>query len=153
MTLENVPNTGMAVTVDIGEANNIHPKNKQEVGRRLALWALTKNYGRNIDFSGPIYKKMKAEHGKIYLTFTHGEGLVAKGGGLKNFAIAGENRNFVPARAVIKDGSIIVETPEVKVPVAVRYGWADDPEGCNLYNVAGLPASPFRTDSWAEISK
>ena len=150
-----VPNTGMAVTTDLGDAdvNNIHPKNKQDVGCRLALWAMAKTYGKNIEYSGPLYKNMKVEAGKIHLTFTHiDSGLIAKGGELKGFTIAGADRRFVPATASIKDGVVIVESSDMKQPVAVRYGWSDVTTECNLYNAAGLPASPFRTDDWPGIT-
>ncbi|MDO8302392.1 MAG: sialate O-acetylesterase, partial [Sedimentisphaerales bacterium] len=145
-----VPNTGMAVTTDIGDVNNIHPANKQEVGRRLALWALAKTYGyKRLQYSGPIYKSMKVEDDKVYLTFTHADdGLVAKGGELKGFTIAGADQKFVSARGAVKKGMVIVESPDMKKPVAVRYGWSDVTTECNLYNDAGLPASPFRTDDW-----
>lgn len=149
-TLE-LPNTGMAVTTDIGEVNSIHPRNKQEVGRRLALWALAKSYGKNIEYSGPIYKSMKVEDGRFYLTFTHADGLVAKGGELKGFTIAGTDHKFVPAVATIKDETVIVESTDVKQPAAVRYGWSDVTAECNLYNSVGLPGSPFRTDDWPGI--
>ncbi|MFA6187374.1 MAG: sialate O-acetylesterase [Phycisphaerae bacterium] len=148
-----VPNTGMAVTTDIGDANNIHPKNKQEVGRRLALWAMAKTYGKKIEYSGPVYKNMKVDAGKIHLTFIHADGgLVVKGGELKGFTIAGDDKKFVPAKAAIKDGTVIVESSEVKEPAAVRYGWSDVTTECNLFNAAGLPASPFRTDDWPGVT-
>jgi sialate O-acetylesterase len=151
-TLE-LPNTAMAVTLDIsGDPRAIHPKNKQEVGHRLALCALAKTYGKHIEYSGPLYKSMKVESGKICLTFTHTEGLVAKGDELKGFTIAGADQKFVPAHAVIKDGTVIVEHSEVKDPVAVRYGWSDVIGECNLFNAAGLPASPFRTDNWPGVT-
>jgi len=145
-----VPKTGMAVTIELGEANNIHPKNKQDVGKRLALWALAEVYGKDIVYSGPIYKDMKREDGRIILSFDHVDGgLVAKGGKLRGFAIAGEDRQFVWAEAGIEGDTVVVSSPEVKQPVAVRYAWASNPD-CNLYNKAGLPASPFRTDQWEQ---
>jgi len=149
-TLDNVPNTGMAVTIDItGDANNVHPPNKQEVGRRLALWALAKTYGKDIEYSGPLYQGMKVDGNKVCLSFTHVDGgLVAKGGELNSFTIAGADRKFVSAHAAIRNGTVIVESSDVNEPVAVRYAWADNPEGCNLYNAAGLPASPFCTNDW-----
>jgi len=144
-----VPNTAMAVAIDIGEADDIHPKNKQDVGRRLALGALKLAYGRDIVHSGPIYKSMTTENGAIRLRFGHvGSGLIAKDGGvLKGFAVAGEDRRFVWAEAHIDGDSVVVSSRQVARPVAVRYGWADNPD-CNLYNREGLPASPFRTDDW-----
>lgn len=146
-----VPNTGMAVTIDIGEAGDIHPKNKQDVGKRLALWALGTTYGKQIVYCGPLYKSMSKQQGKIVIQFDHaGGGLVAKGGeALKGFAIAGEDKKFVWADARIEGPAVVVSSPQVKDPVAVRYAWASNPN-CNLYNKAGLPASPFRTDNWQE---
>lgn len=145
MTLS-VPNTGMAVTIDIGDANNIHPKNKQEAGRRLALWALAKTYGRKLAYCGPIYKSMKLDGNKIILHFDYAEnGLVCKDEMLKGFTIAGADEKFVPAEAEIVGDTIAVSCKEIANPVAVRYGWANNPL-CNLYNKEGLPASPFRTD-------
>jgi len=148
MTLE-LPNTGMAVTVDIGDAKDIHPKNKQEVGKRLALWALANTYGKDVVYSGPIYKSMVKQGNKIVLSFDHiGGGLVAQGGEtLKGFAMAGADHKFVWADAKIEGDKIVVSCEKVPSPVAVRYAWADNPV-CNLYNKAGLPASPFRTDTW-----
>ncbi|NOZ24028.1 MAG: sialate O-acetylesterase [Planctomycetes bacterium] len=153
MTLS-LPNTGMAVTIDIGEADNIHPKNKVEVGKRLALCALGTVYGKDIVYSGPMYDSMKVEGNKIVVKFKHvGGGLEAKGGVLKQFAIAGEDKKFVWADAKIKgNDTVVVCSDKVARPVAVRYAWADNPEGCNLYNKEGLPASPFRTDDWAGIT-
>ena len=146
MTLA-LPKTGMAVIIDIGEANNIHPKNKQDVGKRLALWALARSYGKKLEYCGPIYKSMRVEGSKIILHFDHvGSGLVAGGGGpLKGFAIAGADRKFVWADAKIDGDTVVVSSDKVSEPAAVRYAWADNPV-CNLYNKEGLPASPFRTD-------
>jgi sialate O-acetylesterase len=166
-------NTGMAVIIDIGEANDIHPKNKQDVGKRLALWALAKTYGKKLVYSGPIYKLMKIEKHDILrhaiargekiekrdtecvirLFFDHvGSGLVARGGEpLKGFAIAGVDRKFVWADAKIDGETVVVSSDEVSKPAAVRYGWANNPV-CNLYNKEGLPASPFRTDAWPGIT-
>jgi sialate O-acetylesterase len=148
MTLE-LPNTGMAVTIDIGEAKDIHPKNKQDVGKRLALWALANTYGKDVVYSGPLYKSMLKKDNRIILSFDHvGDGLVAQGGEpLKGFAIAGADRKFIWAEAKIEGNRILVSSDKITDPVAVRYGWADNPV-CNLYNKAGLPASPFRTDTW-----
>ena len=152
MTL-NTPKTGMAVTIDIGEAEDIHPKNKQDVGKRLALNALAKDYHQDVVYSGPMYRSMIRENGKIRLMFDYCEGgLVAKGNKiLKGFAIAGEDRQFVWADAVIDGESVLVSSPSVQKPAAVRYAWADNPV-CNLYNGAGLPASPFRTDDWPGLT-
>jgi sialate O-acetylesterase len=148
MTLS-LPKTGMAVAVDIGDPADIHPKNKQEVGRRLALAAEAIAYGRNVVYSGPIYESMVVEGGKVRLRFKHTDGgLLAKGAAsLKGFELAGEDRKFVPAEAAIDGKTIVVRSGQVASPVAVRYAWADNPT-CNLYNKAGMPASPFRTDDW-----
>lgn len=150
MTLS-VPNTGMAVTIDIGE-KDIHPKNKQDVGKRLALWALAKTYGKDIVYSGPIYKSMKVDGNNVILTFDNvGSGLMAKGDSLKGFAIAGADRKFVWADAKIEGDTIVVSSDKVAAPVSVRYAWAINPV-CNLYNKEGLPATPFRTDTWPGVS-
>ena len=145
-----LPKTGTAVAIDIGDAKDIHPKNKQEVGRRLSLVARAKVYGENdLVYSGPRYKSMRIEGGKVILSFDHiGGGLVARGGKLKRFAIAGADKKFVWADAVIDGQNVIVSSAMVKEPVAVRYAYEGNPAGCNLYNKAGLPASPFRTDNW-----
>ena len=152
MTLS-YPNTGQAVIIDIGEADDIHPKNKQDVGKRLALWALVKDYGRELVYSGPMYKCMKKDGSEIALSFDHvGGGLVAKGGEpLKGFAIAGEDKKFVWADAKIEGDKVVVSSPDVADPVAVRYAWADNPI-CNLYNKEDLPACPFRTDEWPGVT-
>jgi len=149
MTLEKVPNVAMAITIDIGDADNIHPKNKQEAGRRLALAGLALAYKQNVVDSGPLFQAMKVEGPAIRVTFKEtAGGLVAKDGGvLKGFAIAGDDRHFVWADAKIDGDSVIVSSAAVAKPVAVRYAWADTPD-CNLYNSAGLPAAPFRTDDW-----
>ena len=145
-----LPNTGMAVTIDIGEWNDIHPVDKKDVGDRLALAAEKIAYGDDVVYSGPIYKSMKVEGNKIILSFTNvGSGLVAKGKeGLKYFSIAGADKHFVWAKAKIEGEKVIVWNDEIPNPVAVRYAWADNPEGANLYNEEGLPASPFRTDNF-----
>jgi len=144
-----VPNTAMAVIIDLGEWNDIHPLNKEDVGKRLALAAQKVAYGdKNVVHSGPIYRSMKIEGSKIIITFTNtGGGLVAKGDGqLKYFAIAGVDKKFLWAKAKIEGDNIVVWNEQVTNPVAVRYAWADNPEGANLYNKEGLPASSFRTD-------
>ena len=145
-----LPNTGMVVAIDIGEWNDIHPLDKKDVGYRFALAAEKLAYGDNIVYSGPIYKSMKIDGNKIILSFTHtGSGLIAKGDNkLKYFAIAGNNKKFVWANAKIENNKVVVWNDKVKNPVAVRYAWADNPDGANLYNKEGLPASPFRTDDF-----
>jgi sialate O-acetylesterase len=147
-----LPNTAMAVTIDIGEWNDIHPLDKKDVGRRLALAAENKAYGNTtIVSSGPVYESMKVDHNKVILTFSHiGGGLEAKGGDeLKSFAICGADKKFVWAHAEIRDDKVVVWSDDVTNPVAVRYAWADNPVGANLYNKEGLPASPFRTDEFS----
>ena len=152
MTLT-LPKTGMAVIIDIGDADNIHPKNKQDVGKRLALWALADTYGKKLVYSGPIYKSMKVDGGSIVLKFDHvGGGLVAKGDEtLKGFSVAGADRKFVWADAKIDGDTVVVSSDKVSEPAAVRYAWADNPV-CNFYNKEDLPASPFRTDKWPGVT-
>ncbi len=147
MTLS-LPKTGMAVIVDIGDAKDIHPKNKQDVGKRLAYWAQSQVYGKEMVYSGPIYESMKVEDGKARVAFKHtGSGLVAKGDKLTGFSVAGEDKVFHWADAKIDGNTIVVSCDKVAKPAAVRYAWADNPE-CNLYNKEGIPASPFRSDDW-----
>ena len=146
-------NTGQAVIIDIGDAKDIHPKNKQDVGKRLALNALSKDYHKRVVYSGPTYKSMKIKGKEIILSFKDTKGgLIAKGGTLKSFAIAGADQKFVWADAMIKGKKIYVSSDKVAAPVAVRYAWADNPE-CSLYNGAGLPASPFRTDTFTGVTQ
>jgi len=143
-------NTGMAVTVDIGNIDDIHPKNKQDVGKRLALWALAKDYGKtDIVYSGPLYKSMSVEGSKIRISFDHvGSGLKSRDGKpLTWFSIAGEDKKFVEAVAEIDGDTVLVFNDSVSNPVAVRFGWSNLAEP-NLSNKEGLPASPFRTDRW-----
>lgn len=144
-----IPNTALAVTYDVGEWNDIHPLNKKAVAQRLFLGARKAVYGEKVTASGPVYKDMTVDGDKIIITFTEtGRGLMAKGGELKHFAIAGADRKFVWADAIIKGNKVIVSSKEVQNPVAVRYAWADNPDGANLCNKDGLLASPFRTDDW-----
>ncbi|NMB82475.1 MAG: sialate O-acetylesterase, partial [Ignavibacteria bacterium] len=145
-----VINTGMAVIIDIGEWNDIHPLNKKDVGKRLALAARKLAYKeKNIVYSGPIYKSMRIKGNTIELSFNHaGSGLIAKGGELKQFSIAGSDKKFVWANAIIVKNKVVVWSDQIQNPIAVRYAWADNPEGANLYNKEGLPASPFRTDDF-----
>jgi sialate O-acetylesterase len=141
----------MAVTIDIGEWNDIHPLDKKDVGNRLALAAEKVAYGDDtINYSGPIYKSIEIDGNKIILSFENvNGGLIAKNGGeLKGFSIAGADKNFVWAQAKIENNRIIVWSNEISNPVAVRYAWADNPDGANLINKGGLPASPFRTDEY-----
>jgi sialate O-acetylesterase len=151
MTLA-APKTGMAVTIDIGDAADIHPKNKQDVGKRLALNALSIAYGQNNVPAGPLYRSMTVEGNKIRLQFHNvSGGLVAKGEKLSGFAICGADKKFLWATAQIDGDSILVSAEEVKEPIAVRYAWADNP-ACNLANKEGLPASPFRTDDFPGVT-
>jgi sialate O-acetylesterase len=146
LTLQKSPNTAMAVTADVGDANNIHPAHKEPVGARLALAARALAYGERIEYSGPLYQSMKTLGSRVTLTFSHiGGGLVAKDGPLKGFTIAGPDGKFVPAQAEIQGGTVVVSSPQVPNPTAVRYGWDFVPD-VNLFNADGLPASPFRTD-------
>ncbi|MCB0744353.1 MAG: beta galactosidase jelly roll domain-containing protein, partial [Ignavibacteriae bacterium] len=149
-----IKNVGMAVTLDIGNPEDIHPKNKFDVGKRLSLWALAKTYGKgNIVFSGPIYKSMKIEGDKIRISFDYvGSGLMSKGDTLTDFTIAGKNQQFYPAEAVIDGNTILVSSNDVKNPVAVRFAFANADEP-NLFNKEGLPASTFRTDNWEIITE
>ncbi len=151
MTLA-LPKTGMAVAIDIGEAGDIHPRNKQDVGRRLALAAQAVAHGKDIVYSGPLYQHMKVEGGAIRLFFTHtGSGLLCKGDALKGFAIAGADRSFQWADARIDGATVVVSAQGIANPVAVRYAWSINPV-CNLFNKEGLPASPFRTDNWPGVT-
>ncbi len=150
-----LPNTGMAVTIDIGNPTDIHPRNKQEVGRRLALDALAGTYGKDdVIYSGPMYKSMEKEGAKIRISFNHlGGGLISGDGkDLQGFLIAGSDRQFEEANAMIDGNDVIVWSDKVTRPAAVRYAWKDNPEECNLYNRAGLPANPFRTDDWPGVT-
>ena len=140
--------TGMAVTTDIGEERDIHPKNKQDVGARLALAARHIAYGESLTYSGPRYRQITREGAALRVWLDHtGKGLTAKGGDLRGFVISGEGREFVPAQARIDGSTILVSSPAISDPVAVRYNWASFPDG-NLYNADGLPASLFRSDTW-----
>ena len=148
-----IPNTGMVVTLDIGNPQDIHPKDKKDVGKRLSLWALAKTYGKeNIVYSGPIYKSMKVEGNKIRISFNYiGSGLYCKGDELTYFTIAGSDQVFHPANAIIENNTILVSSDEVKSPVAVRFAFKNTDEP-NLFNKEGLPASTFRTDNWDIIT-
>jgi sialate O-acetylesterase len=151
-----LPLTGMAVTIDIGDAEDIHPRDKQDVGFRLFLAARKIAYHENIVFSGPVYKSYTIEANRIVIAFEHtGNGLVArdKYGYVKGFAISGADQNFKWARAMIKGDQVVVFYTEVTETVAVRYAWADNPDDANLYNKEGLPAAPFRTDTWKGITQ
>jgi sialate O-acetylesterase len=152
LTSLHVPHTGMAVITDVGDEKDIHPRQKEPVGARVALAALAIAYGRPVAYSGPVYESIKVEGGKAILTFKHvGGGLVAKDGPLNGFAIAGDDRKFTNAQAEIHGSEVIAWSPKISRPVAVRYGWANYPLG-NLWNKDGLPASPFRTDDFPAVT-
>lgn len=145
---QHVPRSALVVTIDVGDEQDIHPRRKQPVGARLALAARGVAYGENIEFSGPIYDSMSVADDKVRLRFKHtGSGLVAKGGRLVGFTVAGEDRKFHPARAAIEGDTVVVSSDQVQKPVALRYAWLPYPQG-NLWNLDSLPASPFRTDSF-----
>ena len=146
-TVLSLRNTGMAVATDIGEAKNVHPHNKQDVGDRLARIALAKTYGKKMEFSGPVYQSLKIKGGTVRIKFSHADGLTAKDGTLKWFTIASADGKFVPAEAKIDGNTVVVSSLEVAAPVSVRYAWVNFPDGGHLYNAAGLPAAQFRTDA------
>jgi len=147
----NLPHTGMAVTIDVGEARDVHPHNKRPVAHRLALLALANDYGRNVSCYSPTYASMQVVGDSIRIKFEHApDGLITRGSILKGFQVAGADRNFVAAEARIEGDTVVVRSSTVAAPVAVRYGWDNYPEGmgCNLNSATGLPAAPFRTDDW-----
>jgi sialate O-acetylesterase len=155
MTLS-LPNTGMVVTTDIGETNDIHPKNKQDVGKRLAALALRNTYQKDVVASGPVYRSMKVDGSRVIVSFDNvGTGLNArdKYGYLKGFEIAGADQKFHYAKAHIEGNNVVVYNEVVTTPVAVRFAWADDAGEANLFNKEGLPAVPFRTDTWKGITE
>jgi sialate O-acetylesterase len=155
LTLQ-VPRTGMVVTTDIGDANDIHPLNKQDVGKRLAALALNRTYKKRMIDSGPIYKSLKIDGNKIILNFENiGGGLITtdKNGEVKGFEIAGNDQKFYEANAVIKGNTVVVSSEKVNAPIAVRFGWIGDASANNLFNKEGFPAVPFRTDDWKNVTK
>ena len=153
MTMLNTPNTATAVITDVGEEADIHPKKKKPVGDRLAIAARALACGHEIEYSGPIYKCMEVKDAAAVLSFDHlGGGLVAKGGKLTGFTVCGKDRKFVNAQAKIVGDTVVVSSPDVSQPAAVRFGWADFPV-VNLWNKAGLPASPFRTDDFPGLTE
>ncbi len=147
-----VPGTAMAVTIDIGDPANVHPKDKEPLGERLTAIALAKVYGRKVEWTGPVYVSMKVDGGAVRVKFSHAEGMTAKGGSLKWMQVAGADERFVDADAKVEGDTVVVSSAEIPAPMAVRYAWADYPAGANLYNGAGLPAAPFRTDSWDALT-
>jgi sialate O-acetylesterase len=143
-----LPATGQALAIDIGDPDNIHPGNKQEVGRRLALIAKARVYGLSVDYSGPVFSGATVEGGSIRVRFEFADnGLTAQGKPLQSFELAGADRRFHPASASISGSTVVVRSAEVPAPVSVRYAWQNAPEA-NLFNGAGLPATPFRSDDW-----
>ncbi len=146
MTLKNSPATAMVVTTDVGDANDIHPNQKEPVGARLALAARAIAYGESIEYSGPLFESVTYKEGKAIVSFSHtGKGLMAKEGDLQGFEIAGADAQFYPAQASIEGNSVLISHPQVSSPTSIRYGWANVPK-VNLFNQEGLPASPFRTN-------
>jgi sialate O-acetylesterase len=146
LSWQRTTNSAVIVTIDCGDATDIHPANKEPVGARLALAARALAYGESIEYSGPVFQSLQVKDQEVILNFTHlGEGLVSRDGALRGFTIAGADKVFHRALAEIRGDTVVVRATEVKEPVAVRYGWANVPDG-NLFNRAGLPASPFRTD-------
>ncbi len=155
LTYRNTPHTGMVVTTDNGDSLDIHPRNKKLVGERLSLWALKNEYGKkDVTASGPLYKAMQVDGNKIKLQFDFVDGglVTSDGKDLNEFTIAGEDQKFVPAKAIIQGDKIIVWSDDVSKPVAVRFAWRNVPKP-NFFNKAGLPASPFRTDSWKGVTE
>ena len=151
---QSLPHTGMAVTIDIGDPNDIHPTDKQDVGKRLAALALLRTYGLPDIASGPVYRSLRMAPGKVLVTFGDtGGGLVVKGTTLRGFELAGGDRHFYPADAAIEGDKILLSSDKVAQPEAVRYGWEDDASDANLFNREGYPACPFRTDDWPEITR
>ena len=150
-TAQQVPNCGLAVAIDVGDAEDIHPKNKQDVGRRLALWALAQVYGKKVESSVPVFESVSMSNGAARVKFAHvASGLTTRdGGAAAGFAVAGADRKFVWAQATIEGDCVVLHSREVPKVAAVRYAWAANPR-CNLYNKEGLPAAPFRTDSWPQ---
>ena len=152
MTLK-LPHTGMAVITDIGDRTDIHPKPKEPVGVRLALAARAVTYGEKVEYSGPIYKELKIDGTKAVVSFAHvGKGLEAKGGPLTGFEVCGEDKAFQPAKAEVVGDTVVVTADKVEKPVAVRYGWTNFPV-VNLWNKDGVPASPFRTDTFPGVTE
>lgn len=150
-----LPHTGQAVTIDIGDTDDIHPRNKQDVGKRLAAIALYDSYGQDVVYSGPVYRKLAIKGPQATVHFDHvHSGLTTKGSAtVVGFEIAGADEQFYPAEARIEGETIVVSSPSVSKPKAVRYAWADDPGKSNLFNVDGFPAAPFRTDKWTSVTK
>ena len=148
-----LPNTGQAVIIDLGEANDIHPKNKRDVGRRLALAARHVAYHDDVVYSGPVYRTFEVRGNQATVHFDHAAGLTTRGGAPGAFDVAGADRKFYRAQARLEGETVVLSHPQVPHPVAVRYGWANNPDQANLYNGANLPATPFRTDNWPGLTQ
>jgi sialate O-acetylesterase len=148
-----VPKTALAVAIDVGESDNIHPRNKRPVGDRLALLARHRTYGEAINDSGPFYQSFTVEGHRVRVRFTQANGLHATGAVLPNFTLAGKDKKFVPATATLDGDSILLSSPDVIEPIAARYAWTNDPVGCNVYNGDNLPLAPFRTDNWTDAPR
>ena len=145
---QRLPNVGLAVTLGLGDTDDVHPIDKAPVGERLARQALARVYGQPVVASGPVFRSMAREGGAIRVRFESvGGGLTAQGGALRGFAVAGADQRFVWADARIEGNTVVVSSPDVTAPVAVRYAWGDNPPA-TLQNAEGLPAAPFRTDTW-----
>ena len=152
MAAAKIKNVGLVSTIDLGEAINLHPPHKREIGRRLGLLAAAEVYGDQVEFSGPIFKDAQFDGAQVTLTFAHADQLgTSTRGPIQGFAIAGEDQRFYPAIAKIVGEKVLLSSPDVQRPAAVRYGWAGNPI-CNLFNGSHLPAVPFRTDDWKEIT-
>jgi sialate O-acetylesterase len=147
--MKDIPHSGMVTTMDIGDPLFIHPTDKETVGKRLAYWALGKTYGKlNFGFAPPVYKSMEVKDSTVLLSFDNTEqGICPLWGELKGFEIAGEDKTFHPATGIVKDGKVVVSSEIVQKPVAVRYAYKNYAEA-SIFNVYGIPASPFRTDNW-----
>ncbi|MEW6755448.1 MAG: sialate O-acetylesterase [Candidatus Latescibacterota bacterium] len=152
LTWQRVPHTAMVGAIDVGDPQDLHPRRKREVGERLALAALATVYGRAVEFSGPVFHGLQREERRLRLCFDHAAGgLVCPGDGVAGFTVAGEDRRFMAAQAVVEGETVVVWSQDVAAPVAARYGWSNAP-AVSLYNAAGLPASPFRTDAWPGVT-
>jgi sialate O-acetylesterase len=145
--LLSLPNTGMAVTLDVGDPTNVHPKDKEPVADRLSRIALNNVYGKKVEFSGPVFAGAKVDGANIVVSFTHADGLSGKGGPLQWFQVAGADGKYFDATATVQGRTVVVHSSEVSASAFVRYAWDNYPQGANLVNEAGLPAAPFRTDS------
>ena len=144
--IQTVENTGLAVIIDIGEAGNVHPKNKTDVGKRLAAWALAKDYGKDVLYSGPLFKSHTLQGDAVIIEFEFNQGLKSSDGQpLKKFEITSDNKNWAWADAKVEGNTVVISSKDHAAPKNARYAWANNPEGANLTNDSGFPASPFTT--------